>query len=213
MEQLVILVIIGLISLVNWILQRAAERREAAKAEAEIRRQQEEFKRSGGRLEPPPPPARPAPPAPPPLAPAKDPLRELMEALGLPDEEPPPHRSPRQAPPPLPEPNEEFASMEEVMEVPPPVLTAPPSRPAPVVTAPRWEATPPAPVATVAMVTAEKFQVHGPSRETSGEARPAALRSLLREPEGRRQAVLLAEILGTPRGLLPAAAWPGSADR
>ena len=31
MEQLVLLVVIGLISLVNWLLQKAAEKREAAK--------------------------------------------------------------------------------------------------------------------------------------------------------------------------------------
>ncbi len=31
MEQLVILVIIGLISLVNWLMQKAAEKREVAK--------------------------------------------------------------------------------------------------------------------------------------------------------------------------------------
>ena len=32
MEQLVLLVVIGLISLVNWLLQKAAEKREAAKS-------------------------------------------------------------------------------------------------------------------------------------------------------------------------------------
>ena len=32
MEQLVLLVVIGLISLVNWLMQKAAEKREAAKS-------------------------------------------------------------------------------------------------------------------------------------------------------------------------------------
>ena len=35
MEQLVILLVIGIISLVNWLMQRSAEIREQRKAEAE----------------------------------------------------------------------------------------------------------------------------------------------------------------------------------
>jgi hypothetical protein len=78
MEQLVILVIIGLIGLVNWLMQRSAEIRE---------RRKEERKRLGipeGN------PFHPSEsPAPSPKDPAKE-MRRLMEALGVPMEEPEP---------------------------------------------------------------------------------------------------------------------------
>ena len=98
MEQLVILLVIGIISLVNWLMQRSAEIREQRKAEA-------------GRLGIPEgnpfQPAEEKPAAKPVLV--KDPAREmrkLMEALGLPleDEEPLVRRELPPAPeiPPLP---------------------------------------------------------------------------------------------------------------
>ena len=37
MDQLVLLVVIGLISLINWVMQKAAEKRELAKFEREER--------------------------------------------------------------------------------------------------------------------------------------------------------------------------------
>ncbi len=98
MEQLVILLVIGIISLVNWLMQRSAEIRERRKAEAG------RLGIPGGN------PFQPAEEQPATTtAPAKDPAREmrkLMEALGLPleDEEPPVHRELPPAPelPPLP---------------------------------------------------------------------------------------------------------------
>lgn len=97
MEQLVILVIIGLISLVNWIIQRSSEVREKRKLEQ---------KRLGipeGNPYHSPPEA--APPEPEVRRPAGDPgaeMRRLMEALGLPLEDEPPavRRAPEPPPPP-----------------------------------------------------------------------------------------------------------------
>ena len=39
MEQLVLLVVIGLISLVNWLMQKAAEKREQAQLERQAKRE------------------------------------------------------------------------------------------------------------------------------------------------------------------------------
>ena len=79
MDQLVLLVIIGLISLVNWVMQKAAEKRELAKLEREER---EAGKQSVYRQ--PPPKQRTAERRA--RSPQQDPLKELMEALGLPPE-------------------------------------------------------------------------------------------------------------------------------
>lgn len=94
MEQLVILLVIGIISLVNWLLQRSAEIREQRKAEA-------------GR--PGIPEGNPFQTAEEKPAAEKDPAREmrkLMEALGIPleDKEPPVRRELPPVPeiPPLP---------------------------------------------------------------------------------------------------------------
>lgn len=98
MEQLVILLVIGIISLVNWLMQRSAEIREQRKAEAERLGIPEgnpfQFTEEKPAAK---------------TAPEKDPAREmrkLMEALGLPleDEEPPVRRELPPVPeiPPLP---------------------------------------------------------------------------------------------------------------
>jgi len=97
-EQLVILLVIGIISLVNWLMQRSTEIRERRKAE------DGRFGIPGEN------PFQPADEKPATTTePVKDPAREmrkLMEALGLPleDEEPPVRRELPPAPelPPLP---------------------------------------------------------------------------------------------------------------
>lgn len=98
MEQLVILLVIGFISLVNWLMQRSAEVRAQRKAEA-------------ARLGVPegnpfhPSEEKPAAEPRPEVDPARE-MRKLMEALGLPleDEEPPVRIEPPRAPeiPPMP---------------------------------------------------------------------------------------------------------------
>lgn len=169
-EKLVILVVIGLISLVNWIIQRSSELREKRKLEK---------KRMGipegnpYRSQP-----EPAPPAPaaepvaqrPAVEPAAE-MRKLMEALGLPLEDEPPvvKRAPE---PPLP------------VHPPLPVFekTVQPVRMA--VPAPRLAPKPALPATPAAVVT---------PRPRSPWA--AALRSR----DGVRQAVVLREILGPPK--------------
>lgn len=149
MEQLVILVIIGLISLVNWLIQRSAELREKRK---------QERKRLGI---PEGSPFHPAPePQPEPVDPAEN-MRRLMEALGLPVESEAPVSTPRvEEPPPLP--------------LPPPAAAPKPSprptRPAPPV---------PAAAAAPAFDLSRALQQRG----------------------SLRQAIILREILGPPKGL------------
>jgi len=82
MEQVVIIVIIGLISLVNWILKRSAEIREERKQERERLGIPEGDPFHQGSQKHERPEAAPAPAA----APSDD-LRRLMEALGIPAEE------------------------------------------------------------------------------------------------------------------------------
>ncbi len=86
MEQLVILVIIGLISLVNWLMQRSAEMKEKRRLEKAA--QQGE----------PPEPLVPEPSYETQEERPDEAMRKLMEALGLPVEEAPPPL-PRPAPP------------------------------------------------------------------------------------------------------------------
>lgn len=198
MEQLVILIVIGLISLVNWVLQKAAEKRELAQMKREAER--------GGRAD-----QRPAPgpsALPPPLPrqpqgrPAADPMRELMEALGLPaDAAPPPARRAlaREVQ------EEEFASMEDV-EVPPPLIEVPP---APRQIEPQWQQ-PVRPVrpdeATARLASAfnayEQAPAAAPAATTGG-----GMRALLASRDSQRHAIMLAEILAAPRALRPAGDW------
>lgn len=195
MEQLVILVIIGLISLVNWLLQKSAEKREAAKARREAAE-------GGGaprrmvRAQPPPSARR---------APERDPMRELMEALGLPaDAMPPP--VPRTAP--VPQPvfeEEEFSSAEDAAPPPLPASDRPSRR------QPSWKQ-------ALASRQPDEKEARLASAFAAAESGPqkagrVAARSLLATRASQRDAVVLAEILGPPRALLPAAQWAGSCAR
>ncbi len=187
MEQLVLLVIIGLISLVNWLMQKAAEKREAA---GQKRVERREAKREARRnvytqgVPAPSPDARRTPTG-------RDPFKELMDALGLPsDEAPPPPVVARED-----FHEEEFASMEE--PAPPPV----PSQPA-APKKPRWQA--PSvrrPDAKTAQL-ASAFASIGEKPATA--YRGTSLQEFLSGRDAQRKAIVLAEILGTPRGLAPA---------
>jgi hypothetical protein len=100
MEQLVILVVIALISFINWIIQRSAELREKRKLE----RKNLGIPDANPYHQSEAPEARPALPPQKPVDPAAE-MRKLMEALGIPlEEEPPPPVVHREQPPPLPEP-------------------------------------------------------------------------------------------------------------
>lgn len=186
MDQLVLLVIIGLISLVNWVMQKAAEKRELAKLEREER---EAGKQSVYRQ--PPPKQRTAERRA--RAPQQDPLKELMEALGLPPEA----VAPQPVAPRVEVEAEEFASLESA---PPPV-----PQPAPAASKPRWQPPsirrPDEKAAKLAAAFAAK------EKSPAEKARPASVRGLLSDRTSKRHAVVLAEILGPPRALQPAGAW------
>lgn len=218
MEQVVILIVIGLISLVNWLLQKAAERRERRKAEAAIRRSHEVTDRTRARQErvhplsrsetaAPPPRPQPQPPRAP--APGDDPFRELMEALGLPPEErrshPVTRREAERMPPVVMErEEEEFPSLEVADAPPPPPPPLPPPRPvtrAPVVVEP------PRPMTAEAAYRIRPVAEIASGRD-AGAGKREALRRVLATAAGVRQAVVLSEILGRPRGLAPAGTWP-----
>ena len=185
MEQLVILIIIGLISLVNWVMQKAAEKREEAKMKRVEKREVQRQSRRNIYTQP-------APAAPPVArreAPARDPFKDLMDALGLPADE--------FAPPPVVRrgevlEEEEFASVEEA---------APPPVPPPEVRGPRWQAAsvrrPDEKTAKLASAFAAVGEKPAPAYRGSG------VRELLAGRDSQRKAVILSEILGTPRGLAP----------
>lgn len=175
MEQLVILVIIGLISLVNWLLQKAAKRREELQqkqpAPAESRRSSEMRRQTSTR-------------------PAKDPMRELMEALGLPPDEAPPPLPPRVAP--IVAEEEEFASLEGGQ-----APAASPLR--------SWNQP-----AKPDEKTARLAGAFAAAEHATSSPRLRGARSLLSGLSRQREAIILTEILGPPRALRPAGAPPAS---
>ncbi|MBU3664794.1 MAG: hypothetical protein FGM15_02810 [Chthoniobacterales bacterium] len=178
MEQLVLLVIIGLISLVNWVLQKAAERREAArhKSPGEMAdRRQIRPRAEPSRIPTP--------------TPGQDPMRELMEALGLPAQESPPPL-PRRPAMPFEEEVEEFASLETA---------------APVVSSPAIKRTQPVKPDEKTSRLAGAFAA---AERVAEPPRVSGIRSLLSGRANQRHAVILAEILGKPRGLRPAGEMP-----
>jgi hypothetical protein len=187
MEQLVLLVVIGLISLVNWVMQKAAEKREAAKTKrVESREVKRETRRNIYTQPAPAPTARRA-------AAERDPFKDLMDALGLPADQAPPR--PVIAAPDYFE-EEEFVSLE---------APAPPELPEPVVTKPRGRAAAWHPPARGAQPD-EKMKQLASAFVALDEASPETwrggdVRSLLASSSAQRKAVILSEILGTPRGL------------
>ena len=187
MEQLVILIIIGLISLVNWLMQKAAEKREVAKTKrVEKREVKRETRRNIYTQPAPAPTARRAPVE-------RDPFKDLMDALGLPADEAPP-RPVVAGPDDFEE--EEFSSLE---------APAPPPLPTPAVTKPRGKAAawhPPARGAQPDEKTRQLASAFAALDDASPETwRGSDVRSLLANSSSQRKAVIVSEILGTPRGL------------
>jgi hypothetical protein len=203
MEQLVFILVVAVISLINWLLKRKAE----------------QDKQSSAPLAPPPPAQRPA------GGPLRSPeddeqerLRKFLEALGVP-QAPPPRQPPppvRQPPPVPPTPRR--------MAAPPParpmaapvqprrphrtVVVSPPEKAeqdkglviAPLMAPGRMSqgATALGEVAPAMVVT-----THEHSALATAGAPAADLRAALASHEGLRAAVLAREILGPPRGLQP----------
>ena len=185
MEQLVILIIIGLISLVNWVMQKAAEKREEA---GQKRTERREVKREARRnVYTQPAPAGPAPAARRGRSAERDPFKDLMDALGLPSDQLPP--------PPVVAGEvfheEEFVSLEEASPPPVPQPVAPKQ--------PRWQAPS---VRRPDEKTARLASAFAAVEEKPASThRGSSLRGLLAGRDSQRKAIILAEILGTPRGL------------
>ncbi len=196
MEQLVILVIIGLISLVNWILQKSAEKREAAKMKREAAGGDSIRTRRNIYTQPAPAGRRPPAPAPS----GRDPLKDLMEALGLPSDALPPPPVQREVVPDQIGEQEEFISLEDA---------APPPLPAAAVRKMRVPPLqPPARPSRPDEKTARLASAFAAGEQKAHQAHGGvSVRALLAGRTAQRQAVIMAEILGTPRGLAPAAAW------
>jgi hypothetical protein len=191
MEQLVILLIIGLISLVNWLMQKAAEKREAR---TERRVEKREVKREARRNIY----TQPAPRTEPRQAPTgRDPLKDLMDALGLPAEEAPPG-SVVAEPDFFPD-DAEFIPFEETKPPPLPEPVVTPAR----VTARKLPAKPKRPDRRTTEL-ASAFAAIG--EETGKTYRGSSVRDLLSGRDSQRKAIILAEILGSPRGLAASSA-------
>lgn len=199
MEQVILLLVIGLISLVNWMIQKSAEARKKRQIQERVDR---------GEVEP----------SQPVTArsydsddaasetdgdPAEN-MRRLMEALGLPLEDAPPQRVQRQQaePPPLPAQPREMMQppplvrtvreMEERGEMPvhrqptpPPVVTAQPQR----AKLHDWQR------------KAAKALEASAAAEAARTVKPSRARQMLRQPESVRDAIILSEILGKPKSL------------
>lgn len=197
MEQVILLLVIGLISLVNWMIQKSAEARKK-------RQMQERADR--GELEPSHPMAASRydrnDEEPETDGDSAENMRRLMEALGLPLEDAPPQPVPRQqtTPPPLPAQPREMMSqpslvrtvreMEERGEMPvhrqpAPVVTAPAQRPK----LHDWQR------------KAAKALEASAAVEASRTVKPSRARQMLRQPESIRDAIILSEILGKPKSL------------
>ena len=182
MEQLVILLLIALISFINWLIKKSAQLREARKREqgaaktGDSLRSEQGPAKTGDSLR--------GEPSQSPEAEPEISMRRLREALGLPDEAQPPalpkrmeQRVPRPlAPPPL-----------------PPAL--PPARPV---------------VSHISLTPAhEEYRFIGMPHRAGKPARskveaavsPSRIRELLSSAGGLRDAVVLSEILGPPKCL------------
>lgn len=196
MEQLILLILIGVISLVNWLIQRSGEMREKRRREQAMR----EAEMRGD--------APSADPSPAATTQAEDPtesMRRLMEALGLPTEsEPPPvHRS--DTPPPIPEPpplveQARQVEAERTEAAPSPKLSK----------SPRFHPVP-TPDANYFPETTEVFVPKSPKRpvppirpydQTPRVRRPAGrIGRLVRNPQSLRDGIILQAVLGNPKAL------------
>ena len=171
MEQLVIILLIALISIINWIVQKSKETREARKLETRADRTGENVK--GGLAEPP-------------ATESETAMRRLREALGLPEESQPPalprRIEKRVAPPPVPQPK-------------PPPLHERPAKPMVLhvpATRPHEERRASELHHWVGSSAVPKVEAAKP---------PSRIRELLGSAGGLRDAVVLSEILGPPKSM------------
>jgi hypothetical protein len=172
MEQFVILLLIALISIINWIVQKSKEAREKRKLE----------KRADATGEPI---AKLEPNQPPPPSQTETAMRRLREALGLPDEaEPPviPRRTEQGIPPPLPE------------RPSPPALPRPARKPVVV-------HVPPVRRTVEHRVFDLPHRTFKSVAKAEAPRPPSRIRELLDSTGGLRDAIVLSEILGPPKSM------------
>ncbi len=209
MEQLIILLAIGAISLVNWLIKQSAEARERKKQQARIDRGEQsptEDPEEEVLLEPQI--RRTRAPAPPQDEDPSESMRKLMEALGLPMENEPP--KPIQRP----------------VATPPPII--PPELPRPLYRepepAPRRRETVVDPYAQKGTPPIRRSESREPEMRRSFDSDPAPtvslhdwnqkkpvsrpeavannhVRKMLSSPNSLRDAIILTEILGKPKAL------------
>ena len=183
MEQLVLLLVIGAISFINWLIQRSAEHKKK-------RRGMQDAPHSGMEREPPPLPGMEAAPEgrfEPDAAPPEE-MRRFFEALGIPIEEAPP------PPPPKPRvvlPFEESPAPTPVQPV--PQKSEGPARSTVVSTEMR----------DLARRFASSGVAVSPSETpvTNRADFSTSIKQSLSSPDALRQAIVLREILGPPRAL------------
>lgn len=184
MEQLVILIIIGVISLINWLLQKSAEHkskrptksREASGPLAHTLEREEDFSPEPVvAWEEEPAVARPK-------AESQAELRRFFEAMGIPLEE-------EVAPAPVVRPS--FVEPPALPQPPVPVVAEPPVR----------AFVPPARRERVSAKYAELAKGFARAEEAHEAASSGDFRGLLSHPSGLRQAMILREILGPPKAL------------
>jgi hypothetical protein len=174
MEQLIILLLIALISLINWLVQKSSELRKARKKEQGSATKAESSVPGG-------PPPQPEPER-------EISMRRFREALGLPEEAPPPavpKRKEQPLPPPLP--------------VPPPSAPSPAT-----VVASHLPVVKPKIVRAHTAHRFPEFphKIGKPAaRAIEPEAKASRIRELLDSSGGLRDAVVLSEILGVPKSL------------
>ncbi len=195
MEQVILILVIGLISLVNWMIQKSAEARKKRQMQERIDRGEAEpsqptSARRYDRVDEEPETEG---------DPAEN-MRRLMEALGLPLEDAPPQpvQRPQTTPPPLP------SQPREMMQPPPLVRTVremeergemPVHRqPTPTVATPAQR-----PKLHDWQRKAAKALEASAAAEASRTVKPSRARQMLRQPESIRDAIILSEILGKPK--------------
>lgn len=188
MEQLIILVLIGLVSFINWLIKKSGEARAAKRLK--------DLQDRGGESYQVPAPRQQQPQNRPVADESAEAMRKFMEALGIPADQ-------EQAPPPIPERRitldpEVFAPQPPpppvVRQRPEPVFTPPPLPDfVPAISVPEWREEGPA-VAT---------PIHSWNEPAAEKPRPNRAAELFSSRGGLRDAIIVSEVLGPPRALRP----------
>lgn len=182
MEQLVLLLLFGAIALIQWLVKKSAEMREQRKSEKQAQwREEQDVFREAREVE------RPA------GSQSDDPdasMRKLMEALGLPQEAPPPPVPQRQPiPPPLP----------QVSATPTPQVR--PAQKFADRSSPKVSEKPASKLPEKPFVAAAKLAKSKPMAAVSEKKPDFSIRELLASPDSLKKAVILSEIIGSPKAL------------